>query len=227
MDWTITLTLTPTLVVRILFVRRWGGKELILLHSLLVSPLLPLTAKYPCLQLRSKSSKNEKEQGGPVLHFGSVAVGQSLQKYFDIFNPSPVSGTQNMHKCTYTLSVASPLICLSLSFLQVTASFSLSRLSGGVPLLGSEFNCDITRGNVAPGGSLQATVTYTPAVVDTVSVEYLSLNCKGALNKTLLKLTGNCIGRGHTHRQTYNEWINALVYSLTFFYEKGKGIFRI
>eukprot|EP00064_Thunnus_orientalis_P002417 superscaffoldBa00000175_g2424 len=127
--------------------------------------LLQGLAKYPCLQLRSKSSKNEKEQGGPVLHFGSVAVGQSLQKYFDIFNPSPV-----------------------------TASFSLSRLSGGVPLLGSEFNCDITRGNVAPGGSLQATVTYTPAVVDTVSVEYLSLNCKGALNKTLLKLTGNCIG---------------------------------
>ncbi|KAM7380772.1 hypothetical protein PAMP_004045 [Pampus punctatissimus] len=127
--------------------------------------LLQGLAKYPCLQLRNTITKNQKEQGGPVLHFGSVAVGQSLQKYFDIFNPSPV-----------------------------TASFSLSRLSGGVPLLGSEFSCDITRGKVAPGESLQATVTYTPAVVDTVSVECLSLKCRGALNKTLLKLTGNCIG---------------------------------
>lgn len=171
--------------------------ELILPHLTLV--LLSLSAKYPCLQLRNKSIKNEKEQGGPGLHFGSVAVGQSVQKYFDIFNPSPVSSTQNMHKCTYTLSVASPLICLSPSLLQVTASFSLSRLSGGVPLLGSEFSCDITRGKVAPGGSLQVTVTYTPAVVDNVSVECLSLKCRGALNKTLLKLTGNCIGMGHTH----------------------------
>ncbi|XP_053184754.1 cilia- and flagella-associated protein 65 [Scomber japonicus] len=127
--------------------------------------LLQGLAKYPCLQLRNKSNKNESEQGGLVLHFGSVAVGQSLQKYFDIFNPSPV-----------------------------TASFSLSRLFGGVPLLGSEFSCDITRGKVAPGGSLQVTVTYTPAAVDTVFVEYLSLQCRGALSKTLIKLTGNCIG---------------------------------
>ncbi|GAA6231328.1 coiled-coil domain-containing protein 108 [Lates japonicus] len=127
--------------------------------------LLQALAKYPCLQLRDQATKEEKEQGGPVLHFGSVAVGQSLQKHFDIFNPSPV-----------------------------TASFSLSRLSSGVPLFGSEFSCDVTRGNVAPGESLQVTVTYSPAVVETVSVEYLSLKCRGALNETLLKLTGSCIG---------------------------------
>uniref|UniRef100_A0A8C3G652 Si:ch1073-349o24.2 n=1 Tax=Cyclopterus lumpus TaxID=8103 RepID=A0A8C3G652_CYCLU len=105
------------------------------------------------------------EQCGPVLHFGSVAVGQNLQKHFDIFNPSPV-----------------------------TAPFSLSRLPSGVHLLESEFGCDVTRGSVAPGGSLRALVTYTPAVVDSVSVEYLSLKCRGALNKTLLKLIGNCGG---------------------------------
>ncbi|XP_051260176.1 cilia- and flagella-associated protein 65 isoform X3 [Dicentrarchus labrax] len=127
--------------------------------------LLQGLAKYPCLQLRNPSTKDEKEQCSPVLHFGSVAVGQSLQKHFDIFNPSPV-----------------------------TASFSLLHLSNGVPLLGSEFRCDVTRGKVAPGGSLRATVTYTPAVVDTVAVEYLSLKCRGALNENLLKLTGNCTG---------------------------------
>ncbi|XP_070694450.1 cilia- and flagella-associated protein 65 [Pempheris klunzingeri] len=122
-------------------------------------------AKYPCLQLCSPDTKVEKEQCGPVLHFGSVAVGQSLQKHFNIFNPS-----------------------------HVTASFSLTQLSNGVPLSGSEFSCDVTRGKVVPGGSLQATVTYTPAMVDTVSIEYLSLKCRGALNETLLKLTGECVG---------------------------------
>ncbi|XP_019735479.1 cilia- and flagella-associated protein 65-like [Hippocampus comes] len=48
-------------------------------------------AKYPCLQLRSPSSKAEQQHGGPVLNFGSVAVGQSVQKCFDICNPSHVS----------------------------------------------------------------------------------------------------------------------------------------
>ncbi|KAI3356474.1 hypothetical protein L3Q82_017688, partial [Scortum barcoo] len=127
--------------------------------------LLQGLAKYPCLQVRVSGNEDKKEQSGPALHFGSVAVGQSLQKHFEIFNPSPV-----------------------------TASFSISRLSSGVPLLESEFNCKATGGKVAPGGSLRATVTYTPAVVDTVSVEYLTLKCRGALNETLLKLTGNCIG---------------------------------
>ncbi|XP_042350684.1 cilia- and flagella-associated protein 65 isoform X3 [Plectropomus leopardus] len=129
------------------------------------SVLLQGLAKYPCLQLKNPGIVDEKEKCCPVLNFGSVAVGQSLQKHFDVFNPSPV-----------------------------TASFSLSRLSSGMPLLGTEFSCDVSRGKVAPGGSLQITVTFTPAEVDSVSVEYLSLKCRGALNKTRLKLTGNCIG---------------------------------
>lgn len=62
----------------------------------------------------------------------------------------------------------------------------------------SEFRCNPTSGTVGPSELLQATVSYTPAVVDAVSVEYMSLECPGALNKTQLKLTGDCIGRGHT-----------------------------
>ncbi|XP_061648370.1 LOW QUALITY PROTEIN: cilia- and flagella-associated protein 65 [Phyllopteryx taeniolatus] len=127
--------------------------------------LLQGVAKYPCLQLRSPSSKAEKQHGGPVLNFGSVAVGQSLQKCFDICNPS-----------------------------HVTAFFSLTRLSGGVPLLGSEFFCDVSSGKVAPGGSMSAKVTFVPTVAGSVSVEYLTVECKGALNKTVLKLIGNCAG---------------------------------
>lgn len=97
----------------------------------------------------------------------------------------------------------SPLFSLlSHSLLQVAASFSLSRLFGGVPLFGSEFTCDVTSGDVVSGGSLRATVTYTPAAVDTVSVEYLSVECRGAVNETLLKLTGTSTGKGtnpHPH----------------------------
>ncbi|XP_060910642.1 cilia- and flagella-associated protein 65 [Labrus mixtus] len=127
--------------------------------------LLQGLAKYPCLHMKTPGSKDGKEQCGPELHFGSVAVGQSSQKSFEIFNPSPV----------YAL-------------------FCLSPLSDDVPLLGSLFSCDESRGEVAPGGSFRVTVTYSPAVVDTVSVDYLSLKCSGALNETLLKLTGNAIG---------------------------------
>ncbi|XP_034042439.1 cilia- and flagella-associated protein 65 [Thalassophryne amazonica] len=123
------------------------------------------TAKYPYIQMRILESNEKKQQGSPVLDFGSVAVGYTLEKHFEIFNPSPVMG-----------------------------SFSLSRLSGGMPLLGSEFKCDVIKGKVAAGGSLHVTVTFTPAVVDTVSVEYVSVKCKGSLNKSLLKLTGNCVG---------------------------------
>ncbi|KAK2839571.1 hypothetical protein Q5P01_013311 [Channa striata] len=127
--------------------------------------LLQGLAKYPYLQLRIAGTKEVKQQGTPVLDFGSVAIGQNVQKHFEIFNPSPV-----------------------------TASFSLSRLSPGVPSFGEEFCFDVTRGKLAPGESQQATVAYSPAVVDTVSVEYLSLKGRGALKESLLKLTGTCIG---------------------------------
>ncbi|KAF3842925.1 hypothetical protein F7725_001774 [Dissostichus mawsoni] len=127
--------------------------------------LLQGLAKFPFLQLKRPGTKDEKEQYHPELHFGSVAVGKGLQKHVDIFNPSPV-----------------------------TARFSLLCLSNGLPLQRSEFSCDVTQGEVAPGGSLRATVTYTPAVVDRVSVDYLSLKYRGLENVTQLKMTGNCLG---------------------------------
>uniref|UniRef100_A0A672IJI1 Si:ch1073-349o24.2 n=1 Tax=Salarias fasciatus TaxID=181472 RepID=A0A672IJI1_SALFA len=98
-------------------------------------------SKYPCLELRSPSNKDEEQHNTSVLSFGSVAVGQSLGRYFDIFNPSPVR-----------------------------------------------------KGKVGPGESLRVTVTFSPAVVDAVSVEHLTLKCSGALSEPRLTLTGSCIG---------------------------------
>lgn len=87
---------------------------------------------------------------------------------------------------------------------QVAASFSLLHQSELVPLLESEFSCDVTRGTLLPGESVPATVTYTPAVVDTVSVEYLSLKCSGGLSETRLKVTGQCEGWRHKYDSARN-----------------------
>lgn len=84
--------------------------------------------------------------------------------------------------------------CLRL--FQVTASFSFAHQSDLVPLLESEFSCDVCQGTVLPGESLQASVTYTPAVVETISVEHFHLKCSGALGETRLKVTGRCEGQG-------------------------------
>ncbi|XP_056144876.1 cilia- and flagella-associated protein 65 [Lampris incognitus] len=127
--------------------------------------LLQGLAKYPFLQVRSPNREEGEEQDIPALHFGSVAVGCSVQKHFDILNPCPV-----------------------------TASFSLSQLREEKLLLGSEFSCNVTSGEVAPGASLRVKVTYAPFIVDTVSVDYLSINCPGTLSKSQLKVTGKCIG---------------------------------
>lgn len=54
-------------------------------------------ASYPYLQLRNLSGKDENPQCDVVLDFGSVAIGQSSQKFFHIFNPSPVS--EHKHEC--------------------------------------------------------------------------------------------------------------------------------
>ncbi|MEQ2201674.1 hypothetical protein XENOCAPTIV_016217, partial [Xenoophorus captivus] len=127
--------------------------------------LLQGIAKYPYLQVRNPNKKERNSHGDPELHFGSVPVSQSLSTHFEIFNPSPVN-----------------------------VSFSLSRLSGGADMFGSDFSWDVTSGKMTPGGSQQVLVTYSPAVVDVVSVEYLFLSYRGALSKTQIKLTGKCTG---------------------------------
>lgn len=61
--------------------------------------MFSFAAKYPYLQVRNAGADGEKEQRDTVLDFGPVAVGKTVQKHFDIFNPSVVSSTQ---RCTNT-----------------------------------------------------------------------------------------------------------------------------
>lgn len=116
-----------------------------------------------------------------------------------------------MSNCRCTVSGLFPHLSVSACLFQVTASFSFSPLSDFVPLSGPEFSCDVSAGEMGPGESLPATVTYKPTVVDTTSIEYLSLRCRGALSETLLKLTGSCVGRGHekAHAQSKNTCAHA------------------
>lgn len=134
-----------------------------------------------------------------MLDFGSVAVKASVEKHFEILNKSSVS-QHTLLPVIYIyifLDLFLTLIILSVSvFLpsQMRASFSLSRFKQP-PLSQSEFQCLVEKGEVAGQSAVRVPVSFSPVAVDSSSVNYLSLTCPGALNKTLLKLTGSCIGR--------------------------------
>ncbi|XP_067299570.1 cilia- and flagella-associated protein 65 [Pseudorasbora parva] len=123
----------------------------VLLHGL---------SKYPHLQIGSMG----QEECCKVLAFGSVAVGDSLEKHFEIYNLSTVGTT-----------------------------FSLSWLRRP-PLLESVFHCEVHEGKIAPQSVLKVPVCFCPLTVDSISVDYLCLTCPGAISKDLLKVSGTCIG---------------------------------
>ncbi|KAF4109419.1 cilia- and flagella-associated protein 65 isoform X1 [Onychostoma macrolepis] len=122
--------------------------------------LLRGLSKYPHLQISSMG----QEEGCKVLEFGSVAVGDSLERHFEIYNLSTVSTT------------------FSLSWLRCPA------------LMESVFCCEVHEGKIAPNSVLKVPVCFSPLTVDSISVDYLSLTCPGAVSKDLLKVSGTCIG---------------------------------
>ncbi|KAI4873066.1 hypothetical protein NFI96_025495 [Prochilodus magdalenae] len=122
--------------------------------------LLRGLSKYPHLQIISPG----QEEDCVLLEFGSVAIGSSLEKHFEIYNPSSVS-----------------------------TSFSLTCLRKAA-LMESVYQCNVHEGQVASHSALKVPVCFTPLNVDSTSVEYFSLTSPGAVSKVLLKVTGSCIG---------------------------------
>nr|XP_023695931.1 cilia- and flagella-associated protein 65 isoform X2 [Paramormyrops kingsleyae] len=122
--------------------------------------LLRGLSKYPHLQVCTP----QKEGEWSVLDFGSVSVGKTKEKYFDIFNPC-----------------------------QVSAPFRLSMLHRPA-LLEEVFQCDVREGRVEPRASLKVPVRFSPQTVDCTSVDYYSVTCSGGVSKTILKVTGTCVG---------------------------------
>ncbi|XP_055071936.2 cilia- and flagella-associated protein 65 [Misgurnus anguillicaudatus] len=117
-------------------------------------------SKYPHLQIISA----EQEEGCKVLEFGSVAVGDSLERHFEIYNPSTVSTT------------------FKLSWLRRPA------------LMDVVFRCEVREGQIEPHSVLKVPVWFSPLTVDSRSVDYLWLTCLGAVSKDLLKVSGSSIG---------------------------------
>ncbi|CAB1346896.1 unnamed protein product [Coregonus sp. 'balchen'] len=122
--------------------------------------LLKGLSKYPFLQISAPG----QEEGWKVLEFGNVPVGCTMERHFEILNPS-----------------------------SITTSFSLSRMQRPA-LSESVFQCGVQQGEVAPRTSIRVAVLFSPVTVDSTTVDYLSLTCPGALSRTLLKVTGTCIG---------------------------------
>ncbi|KAK6315486.1 hypothetical protein J4Q44_G00150150 [Coregonus suidteri] len=122
--------------------------------------LLKGLSKYPFLQISAPG----QEEGWKVLEFGNVPVGCTMERHFEILNPS-----------------------------SITTSFSLSRMQRPA-LSESVFQCGVQKGEVAPRTSIRVAVLFSPVTVDSTTVDYLSLTCPGALSRTLLKVTGTCIG---------------------------------
>lgn len=58
----------------------------------------------------------------------------------------------------------------------------------------SVFCCEVHEGKIAPNSVLKVPVCFSPLTVDSISVDYLSLTCPGAVSKDLLKVSGTCIG---------------------------------
>ncbi|XP_073768570.1 cilia- and flagella-associated protein 65 isoform X2 [Danio rerio] len=122
--------------------------------------LLRGLSKYPHLQISSTG----QEEGCKVLDFGSVAVGEFLEKHFEIHNPSTVS-----------------------------TAFSLSWMRRPT-LMESVFRCEVYEGTIAPYSVLKVPVCFSPLTVESISVDYIRLTCPGAVNEELLKVSGTCIG---------------------------------
>ncbi|XP_056611820.1 cilia- and flagella-associated protein 65 isoform X1 [Triplophysa dalaica] len=122
--------------------------------------LLRGLSKYPHLQICTA----EQEEDCKVLEFGSLAVGDSLERHFEIYNPSTVS-------TTFTL-------------------FWLRR----PPLMDVVFRCEVREGQIEPHSVLKVPVCFSPLTADCRSVDYLCLTCPGAVSKDLLRVSGSSIG---------------------------------
>ncbi|XP_052004731.1 cilia- and flagella-associated protein 65 [Xyrauchen texanus] len=122
--------------------------------------LLRGLSKYPHIQIIC----TQQEEGCKLLDFGSVAVGDSFEKHFEIYNPSTV-----------------------------TTTFILSWLRRPA-LMESVFRCEVREGQIAPDSVLKVPVCFSPFTVDSISMDYLCLTCPGAVSKDMLKVSGSCIG---------------------------------
>ncbi|XP_073503479.1 cilia- and flagella-associated protein 65 isoform X2 [Phyllobates terribilis] len=122
-------------------------------------------AKYPHLLVTvPDTSCEEKEDGGPLLDFGSVGVSTIAEKVIELHNlsmvDSPFRIEQEKRSC------------------QVDCNFS----------------CEVARGIVPAQGKQRVPLQFRPRIVGLESVDYFHVIPAGNLTRTVLKVSGTCKG---------------------------------
>ncbi|XP_032134056.1 cilia- and flagella-associated protein 65 isoform X4 [Sapajus apella] len=130
---------------------------------------IQLQAVAKCAQLlvsiRHKRLEDQDTEGfQKLLHFGSVAVGCTLERQIRLHNPSAVN-----------------------------APFRIE-ISPDEMARDQAFSCPMAHGVVLPGEKKCVSVFFHPKTLDTRTMDYFSIVPSGCASKTLLKVVGFCGG---------------------------------
>ncbi|XP_067843127.1 cilia- and flagella-associated protein 65 isoform X2 [Heptranchias perlo] len=128
---------------------------------------LEAIAKFPHLLLSASGEPSQtsgQEDTKSILHFGHVAIGNTVEKYMEIHNHSTVN-----------------------------SSFRIMHFQHPAPLQ-PEFTCEVREGTVLASSRLQIPIKFSPQTVGTQSVDYFHVTRPGNGSKSVLKVTGSCKG---------------------------------
>ncbi|KAG9470536.1 hypothetical protein GDO78_017428 [Eleutherodactylus coqui] len=138
----------------------FGGQEE---HKRIIQ--LTALAKYPHLLVTvPEESSDKKEEEGPLLDFGSVAVSMVLEKIIEIHNLS-----------------------------MVDSPFSIAR-EKRASQVDCNFFCEVTHGVVPAQGKQRVPLQFRPRIVGMESVDYFRVIPAGNLISSVLKVSGTCKG---------------------------------
>ncbi|XP_048341402.1 LOW QUALITY PROTEIN: cilia- and flagella-associated protein 65 [Sphaerodactylus townsendi] len=130
---------------------------------------LTAIAKYPNLVVTVPGDSHEdtgRRHIWDVLHFDSVAVGSTAERYVEICNMSVVN-----------------------------APFRIERSKESTPR-DSDFLCDVSPATVSAGGKFLVPFYFSPQIVGMNSVDYFTVTPVGNVTQSVLKVTGSCKGPG-------------------------------
>ncbi|XP_023366136.1 cilia- and flagella-associated protein 65 [Otolemur garnettii] len=130
---------------------------------------IQLQAVAKCTQLlvrikRKQPEDQDAEGFQKVLHFGSVAVGCTMERQIKLYNPSVVNAP-------FRIEISSDLLGKD-----------------------QAFSCPTVHGIVPPGGKKCVSMFFHPETLDSRSMDYFSIMPSGCSSQTQLKVIGFCRG---------------------------------
>ncbi|XP_029460888.1 cilia- and flagella-associated protein 65 isoform X2 [Rhinatrema bivittatum] len=123
-------------------------------------------AKYPHLLIHgSEDTPSSAGQQHAQLRFGPIAIGTTVEKCMEVINMSSVS-----------------------------VQFRIERMKQPSSLEDDVFFCTVTQAEAPAYGKLQIPVQFAPHIVGAESVDYFSVVPVGSIIRSVLKVTGSCLG---------------------------------